>query len=330
MSKSILGLLGLLIVLLAAFWFLRKQDTAAKMQAYPDRELAVENGDEIDRVFIADLRGRTMNLTRQPNGDWLVDDSVKASATIMERVVQVLSQLRIDHIPPNTMVPTIMESMRTTGIKIEVYNKENERLRSLILGRGTHDDRASFMMVEGQSQPYAVTVPGFTGTMRPLFSIANVEDWRSRDWLAIPPEKIEQVSIDYPNQPGASFRIERDADSLRLEPGNPLVKVTGKSPRQRLLESYLEGYVNVALFRREDNLPAKDSLKAMSPFAYVNIRLADGSTEELRLIPAYSGIPVEKGGFTNYWVIQKPGRLLSVQATKLQPWLREYRSFFVE
>ena len=332
MNKSLLWLVGLLIVILSIFWYLQKQETEVKATAYPDREFSIKDETQISRVFIADLQGRKMNLTKQEGGLWLINDSVKASVTIMDQVLYTLSKIRIDHIPPETMNKTIFDAMRTSGIKIEAYNAENQKLRSLILGPGTHDERGSYMMVEGQKQPYAMKLPGHTGTLRPLFDLRSVEAWRSRDWISIQPEEIKSVQVNYPRQKGSGFTIQRKADSLQLKAESDLVEISQKAPSQRLLESYFEGFTYVPLFRREDDNPKKDSIMSLTPHIEMRIALTSGDVEELALIPAIGrlddGSLNLEGRFPNYWVVQKPGRIQTVQVAQLKQWLRDYRSFF--
>ena len=332
MNKSLLWLVALLVILLGLFWFLQSKETVAKAAAYPDREFSVKDETSISRIFIADLHGRTMNLTKQKGGEWLINDSVKASVTIMDQVLNTLAKIRIDHIPPESMNEMILESMKLDGIKVEVYNTENQKIRSLIIGAGTQDDRASFMMVEGQSQPYAMKVPGLTGTLRPLFDLRSVEDWRSRDWMAIQPEEILSIEVNYPRQTGSGFSISKSGDTLKLSAESDLVEISNEAPKQRLLESYLEGFTYVPLFRRENDNPLRDSIQRMTPFAELRITKESGEIEELTLVPAHGlkndGSRDLYGPFTNYWVAQKSGEFQTVQKQQLQQWLRDYRSFF--
>jgi len=332
MNKSLLWLVALLFVLLGAFWFLRSKDAEVKSAAYPDREFAIQDETSIERVFIADLLGRKLNLTKQSDGSWLINDSVKASITIMDQVLKTLSKIRIDHIPPETMNEMIFEAMSTSGIKIEAFGANNKKLRSLILGPSTKDERQSIMMVEGQSQPYAIKLPGHSGTLRPLFSLHDIEEWRSRDWLAIKPEEINSVQINYPRQKGSGFTIRRVGDSLQLKAESELVEITQKVPNQRLLESYLEGFAYVPLFKRHDDNPIKDSIMQMIPFVELRIVKDSGENVELSLVPAFGRLPDGSvntaSQFTNYWVIQKPNSIQTVQVHQLQEWLRDYRSFY--
>ena len=311
---------------------MREQETESKAAAYPDREFAIKDESTINRVFIADLKGRTMNLTKQKDGAWLINDSVKASVTIMDQVLNTLAKIRIDHIPPETMNEMIFESMKLDGLKVEVYDAANKKLRSLIIGPATQDSRQSFMMIEGQSQPYAMKVPGLSGTLRPLFDLRSIEDWRSRDWMSIKPEKIQAVEVNYPRQKGSGFSIRRSGDTLKLNAENELVEISNEAPKQRLLESYLEGFSYVPLFRRENDNPIKDSIQSMIPFAELRITKESGDVEELTLVPAHGllndGTRDLEGPFTNYWVNRRPGGFQTVQKQQLQQWLRDYRSFF--
>jgi hypothetical protein len=150
--------------------------------------------------------------------------------------------------------------------------------------------------------------------------------------MSIKPEKIQAVEVNYPRQKGSGFSIRRSGDTLKLNAENELVEISNEAPKQRLLESYLEGFSYVPLFRRENDNPIKDSIQSMIPFAELRITKESGDVEELTLVPAHGllndGTRDLEGPFTNYWVNRRPGGFQTVQKQQLQQWLRDYRSFF--
>ena len=332
MSKTSIGLLVALAVATGVMLWLRLGGTDdLALSAYADRQFAVTDPDAIGRLFIADMQGRRLELTRR-GSDWLIADSLVASPSIMREVLNVLSKVEVDFIPPAATAATVTDAMRANALKVVVFDRSGEQLRSLLLGPSTPDERNSYMLVEGQRQPYAVRVPGHTGSLRPLFDLRSVDAWRALDFVAVDPAEVVAVETVYPRQRGAGFAIERAGERRMIRPADPLVAPPPQAANSRLLESYVEGFADVPLVRRADEWWGADSVRALEPFARITLRLAGGDSTVLRLHPVYlrdgAGNPRVHEPIPSYYVDRDGAELALVQTMQLQPWLRDYRSFF--
>lgn len=330
MSKTSLGLAAALLAALAALLHLRRGDAEAAA-AYPDRAFAVDDPDAIGRIFLADMRGRTLDLVRRGDDTWWIGDSLAASPSIMAQVVDVLAKVSVDFIPPAATVATIEEGLRTNALKIAVYDRGGRQLRSLLLGPSTKDERNSYMLVEGQRQPYAVRIPGHTGGIRPLFDLRSVDAWRSLEFVAVEPDDILAARVEYPRRRGAGFVVRRGAGGFAVVPADPLVPPLADAPDQRLAESYLEGFADVALFDRTTGWDGADSLRATEPHARITLALDGGDTSVITLWPRYlrdaRGNQRVDEPVPSYFV-DRDGELVRVQTQQLRPWLRGYEAFF--
>lgn len=332
MSKTSIGLLAALAIATAVLlWFRLGDADDLALSAYPDRQFAVTDPGVIERIFIADMQGRSIDLRRR-GGRWLIGDSLTASPSIMREVLNVLAKVEVDYIPPAATVATIEDALRTNALKIAVYDDDGVQLRSLLLGPSTQDERNSYMLIEGQRQPYAVRVPGHTGSLRPLFDLRSVDAWRSLGFVSVDPAEVAAVRVEYPRQRGASFSVERTSAGRTVRPLDPLVAPASSAANARLLESYVEGFADVPLVRRADDWSGADSVRALEPFAQITLRLDDGDATELKLHPVYlrdgAGNPRVDEPIPSYYVDRDGEELALVQTMQLQPWLRDYQSFF--
>lgn len=339
MNRTLLGLVAALAVALGALYLLdardRRDDPAATTS--PDRALAYPVREDIARIVIADLSHAPLTLDRRADGAWLLNDSLPASQSIVDQLLSALTRMRIDHIPPDAAVGWIVEEARATGINVRTFDAAGEPLRSIIIGPATSDERNSYVLAEGSGRPYAVRTPGLTGSLRPLFDLRSVNAFRARDFVKLDPNTLGGVRVDYPRQPGESFAMSRGAGGqLSLKPANALVEErTGANPR--LLESYLEGFAYVPLFRYADDARGRDSIVRSVPHARIAVALgdrADGPADStvFELHPNFmrddDGLPLVEVAVPTYYVLRDGSELAVVQTKFLQNWLRGYSSFF--
>ena len=331
MNKTLIGLSVALLIGSLTLWFLRKQSEPAEETAYPDRQFAIENVEDIRRIFIADMSGRTLNISLQSNGEWLLNDSLKASPTIMESVLRALKKLSIDHIPPEATRQTVLNQMRSNSLKVEAYDEKGQKMRSILIGPPNYKGTANYAMVEGSDKPYAVRVEFSNALLQPLFSINDLNLWRSLEYININIDTIKSVELRYPTEPSESFGIYRRGDSLAIEPINPLAKIEGPGPEQRILENYLSGFSSIPAAKYIDNPRLKDSITAILPMVQIVLAYPSGK-DTLELQPALglndSGVPDKSLGFTNFFLNRSNGDFLMIQDKQVGSILQLYSSFY--
>lgn len=331
MTKTTWILLAAVVLVGVAFVFVRNRDVDRGTE-YPQRQFAVDSPKDVARLFIADMTGRTMDLRLQPDGVWLINDSIAASPSLMQQVTRTLAELKIDHVPPRATQVTVLKEMSTNALKVEVYNTDGEKIRNLLIGSGTPKSTGSYMMVEGYNEVFAVRRGMMTGIIRPLFDLRDVASWRSRDFIAYRPEEIQSVEVSYPRRPSESFRIVRTGDSLRLDALNELTGVTRERPQQRRLEGYLEAYEKIPLSEFADESIYRDSISAMIPVVQIVVELRDERSDTFELQPMLQ--LNEKGArdaslpFSSYWAEWGRHNFVTVQDHQINPALKTYQSFF--
>ena len=331
MNRTTLGLLVAAIVAVGALMFLRKQDQTDEVDNYPQRRFAVEQVQDIQQIFIADLQGRRMKLARGPQNAWLINDSLEASPSIMQEVISALNTIQIDHLPPKTAVPKILEAINTSGLKVTALGTNDEVLTSFILGPTTYDDRNSYAVVDGYSEPFAVRILGLSGTLRPLFDLRSVDAWRSKTFIAHDPATITGVELGYPRQPGESFKITKTGERPQLEALSALTANRKATANVAALSDYLGEFERIALSRREIDPAFRDSVRQQVPFAFLRVATGTTDTTEYAIWPWYvrdqfGEVDLDQP-VSSYLVYRNGSEFVTVQEHQLREVLRSYSSF---
>lgn len=327
------GILAALFLLIggAAYFFWQQskhQDAGSRLS--PDMAFAVPDANAIYRIFIADRRGRTADLKR--NGDhWLYNGRYKARSSAVEILLQTVCCLNVLYVPPKAAEQNAVKSLAADGIKVELYDRQNRLLKCYYVGGVTADERGTFMIMDGAEQPYVMYLPGFIGQLRVRYLLGD-ENWRDRMIFTEKPDRIQSISVEYPQHRSASFRIDKVGKAEYLV--RPFFSTTppSKMPQRKgAAEAYLLRYefLGAEGFAYEEL--NRDSITALVPFAIVNLVRTDSSAIKARFWPInvkddnYSG----ERFIIHYLTEVNDGQDYYItQHHVFGPIFREYASFF--
>ncbi|MDL2296353.1 hypothetical protein LJC68_04275 [Bacteroidales bacterium OttesenSCG-928-B11] len=187
-------------------------------QEPPSDSFAIKDTSLVTKIFIADMAGNNILLSRSGAG-WLVNDSLLVMQQKIEGLLGVMQNLMIREPVTKTARQTINSALAVGGIKVEVYqiapkfsllgikfgNKER-LVKTYYMGPATEDNLSNFAVLEGLDIPYIVHVPGFRGFVTPQYSQFEI-DWISHNVFDTKITRIQElVSQDLEN-PEESFRI---------------------------------------------------------------------------------------------------------------------------
>jgi hypothetical protein len=128
--------------------------------------------------------------------------------------------------------------MAVSGIHVEIFDLEGKPLLSYYVGGVTQDEYGTYFLKDGSSQPYALNLPGFDGNLRQRYAIP-ASDWRDvRFWME-DNDKIDTLTVDYPQQHQHSFKIMKKGSGYDVVPlYNTTPVLTGGQP-SNVAKSYL-------------------------------------------------------------------------------------------
>lgn len=280
-TRSLLILLFLLAGLIG--WLFFRQGDDATTLAGQDRAFAVDNVNDIRKIFLADREGNTTTLAR--NGDtWQYNGQWQANPDAMRNLLDAIARIRIKYKPPEAMLPTMVRSLATRGIKVELYGSNDRLLKAYYVGGATPDERGTYIMMEGADQPYVGELANWEGNLRFRYSLTG-DEWRDKTVFSVPMEDIQEVAIAYPRQQSESFRIRRSDQGFEVRPyypGGPAEPV--EVPRGKA-EAFLNHFKFLGAEAFENENPVRDSILQLVPFSTVELQRTDGSRKVVRFFP---------------------------------------------
>ncbi|MCB0644433.1 MAG: hypothetical protein KDC44_22470 [Phaeodactylibacter sp.] len=333
MKKNAIPLILFALLGTATAWYFLTGSEAQKTTLKdPNREFAVQDIDRIQKIFMADRRGRQTTLERK-GADWIVNGQGKANPNILNNLLQVIRRVEIQFIPPTTATEPIVQDLSTNGIKVELYDGKSEPFKVYYVGGTTPDERGTYMIMEGADQPYVTHLPSVSGGLRVRYNIWG-ENWRDKTVFAYKPGEIAFVSIEYPNFRSKSFQLYAGDKSYEVEPFYDITPGDRKAVPSGLAQSYLLGFERVVAEAFENENNGRDSIAQQLPFAIITVKTKTGAEKVVELNPLdqqrvadkFAATPIER----YFAEVRPPDDFMMVQHHLFAPILRPLEFFLQE
>lgn len=248
------------------------------------RNFAIENIDQIDKIFLASKDGETITLSKKQD-HWLVNNQFIARedriSTLLETAKKVQTKNRI----PKKKVERVIKNLATEHIKAEFYIGEQLH-KSYFIGGATQQGEGTYMLQvnpetqENASTPFITYIMGFQGYLTPRYEPA-IQNWRDLKIFHFPKNRIKSVELKYPSSPEKSFKIEIKDKKYVVKQNGKIIETTDE-----LIKKYLLNFKTIAAERLvpQEGL-GKDihsKLKASTP--YFELTVTDLSDEKNTVI----------------------------------------------
>ncbi len=324
------GLLAVMLIVLAgvAWYLVRYQDlNTSKLTA--DRDFAIKDVAEIEKIKLINPVGDSIILKRH-GSYWMVNETYKAFPNSVSNLLDAVGSVRLQSIPSKGYYKNIMDGLRGMGIKVEIYDGNDEKLKSYVVGGTTQQEYGTYFLMEHSRQPYIMEIPHFIGNVRERYDL-SLTDWRDRTLIDIPAAEIEEVRVDYPYHRNNSFRILKDENQLKFFDGQESTQAIPIQNR-KLLTNYLETMSQLGAEGIQNNHPGRKKIAEMIPFCQISVKRAgtpdpyickfypikdDSTGSAVNLDPDY----LAEGNFFRFNVDRSDGDFLVVQYQVMKPLL---------
>lgn len=324
MKRTTLFLIIFLLLGSATVWYLMSKPDDKTTLAGADRRFKVENTDDIYKIFIADRKGIETTLERK-NGEWIYNNQYKARPNAVDNVLDAVRRMEIQYKPPLAAVPNMIKSLAAEGIKVELYNKTNQKLKSYYIGGATADERGTYAIMDGAEQPYVVSIPGWEGNIRFRFNLKG-DDWRDKTIFAENAEDIQSVSVEYPKNKNKSFKLERVGNTFQITPFYDITPIIHRPYKEGSVERYLEGFSNLGAEAFESDNPNREKTLQLLPFSIITVKEKSGAEKTVRLYPIFTA----PNNSERYFADVSNGDFMLVQHLVFAKILWGYDFFFEE
>ncbi|MFK7810256.1 MAG: DUF4340 domain-containing protein [Saprospiraceae bacterium] len=339
MKNTLILLFAFLLLGGAAFWFVNKEDTTMTTLNIDDRKFAVENTDDVGKIFIANRQGKTNTFVRKGDDEWELNGKYKARPYAIKTLLSTIGRLELSYIPAKAAIPHIVEILGSHGIKVEIYDREGNNMKTYYVGGLDKDEEGTFMIMEGSEQPYVMKLPAFNGGVRVRYSQKEI-DLRDRYIFDYDLEDISYVSVEYPKQKNKSFILEKKDGEYEVTPFNEITPTINRPVKQGFVESYLVGFNRFEAENIINNYKHRDSISQMMPFAIMTVKSKTGESQIGRFHPLRKigddGLPVSdeevlmNTAVERYHIDHSNGDDYVVQQRNFGRAFWSYESFFEE
>jgi hypothetical protein len=306
MNKKII-ITGIVFVGLASlvFW-LSRQKSIDKATLFPDRDFAVKDTQNVYRIFLADRDGETILLERKEDG-WMLNQKYPAFEHTVNMLLSTLAELHVKYIPPRAAVPGLVSDVAANGIKVELYDRKNERMKTFYVGGNTHDDLGTAFIMEGYEQPYIMHLPSLEGGLRSRFRIRE-QQLISRWIFQQDPDRITRVEMHYPTLRNKSFILEMKGGEADVRPYYPATKPVAGDVLPAAAESFLYGFQKLGAEAILQDKQERDSIMQLIPFCEIKVTDEEGKVSDLQLWPIYDVVVEDAAKFDNpqqEWFVER-------------------------
>ena len=334
MKKTNLILFAILAVLgsTVAWYFTTKEDTS--LEGY-DFHLAIQDTANIGKIFIADRQGKTATLKRVNKNEWTINDKYSANANAVSNLLETVNRVELMYRLPRNAVKPVVQDLASNSIKVEIYAKNGDKLRTFYSGNVDMNGDGTYMMLEGSNEPYAMHIPQFRGALTARFFTEEM-DWRDKFIFKLAVEDIKSVSIEYPLQKSKSFKVIKNGASFTVEPFYSITPRINRPPVTGLVETFLTSFHALGAEGFETQYAYKDSVRQVTPFAILTVVDKNDNVKKLTLHPIVpkesDGTPrVDPNGQVNiehYFADDSSGDFFMVQHFVFEKIFWAYEGFF--
>jgi len=270
----------LLVVFLAlaalAFWLWRTN--TGNTLAGPLTDFAVPDTAAVNRIFIAQKNGATVDL-RRTEGGWTAD-GIPAKNFQVDILLQTFKLVELRAPVPKSGQENVLRVMAGMATKVEIYQGGKKPMKIWWVGQSTQDHYGTYMVLEipgkGRSSvPYVMGMTSFTGVLNTRFT-ADMATWRSTEVTKYPDlTKVTSVRVDNPTDSATSFTITyAGGNDLKLLNSRG-VSVPMDSARVKDVLLYVRAS-NYEYIEDQIDKTRRDSVLASTPWHILTITTDEG------------------------------------------------------
>jgi len=332
--KRTLILAAILAILGFVFLFINhNREDKKTARLLEEMSFAVEDTDQISKILLADHRNNRILLERK-DGYWLFDEKYRANPNAIRNLLDAIKKVKVKFRPPKKAEKTMVESLATEGIKVELYSGDEAPFRTYYVGGSTADERGTYMIMEGSEQPFVTHIPNWVGNLRFRYSLVGT-DWRDKSLFSVKKEHISTLSVEYPKQKNKSFTIEKEGNGFVVKPFYETTPAIRKAEKAGSMDAYLQNYESIIAEAFDNKNPDRDSIAALLPFSIIRLADQHGKEKEIRLYPispptlqSKEGELITNSQIERFYIATSEGDFLLIQNRVINKILWAYQFFF--
>lgn len=281
--KNIVGLLVGLLVLAGVAFFLMKSNPETKSTLNSTGQKFAVEQDDVHRIKITRGYSNDLEFTRKDD-QWMINNEFYANPYTMSSLLNTMEKIDMIFIPYKTYYETIMSDIEKIGIHVEAFDESGNKLTGYTIGSNTLKNDASYFILDGDNQPYAVNIKGFNGTVRDRYNY-DIEKWKDKTIFNEPASNIESVKVTYPKKQSYSFEMKKKDGQYTVVPSDRFTSASTKPLNTAKVEAFLNGFQNVIAEGYDNKNMRKDSIMSLTSFVEFDVETVKGRSYKYKMIP---------------------------------------------
>ena len=276
-NKNILYIVVILF-LGTCIYLLSKQDNS--ITRTDRRDFSIADTSEVVKVTLLSKAPEIAVLNRQNENSWTVNGKYKARKSGIFYLLQTLQRMEIAHPVPLSMRDNVIGNLAVKGIKVEVELK-NGNNKIFYVGGENKELTATFMMLKGALEPYAVHIPGFKGYLSGRFFTQEYL-WRDKTVINYDNRNIASVKMQYynVNEKDESFQITKTNMGYQLSEFETKDMI-GHNPKA--LETYIASFRKLYAESFVTGTLNTDSLIKTQPLFELTVTTIDNQSTAIKV-----------------------------------------------
>jgi len=276
MKKNWIILVLVVILAAVAIWVV---STNGKSTIKPElRDFAVADTASIDKIFMVKKNNEQVTLNRSGK-EWIVNGQYSARKDAIDILLKTLHRMKVKNPVSKSSLDNMITMLAARNTKVEIFS-DGKLLKTIFVGGPTQDQLGTFMMLDGSSVPFIVSIPGFAGYLSSRF-FTDEGSWRSPRIFNYDFDDIVRIKSVYNTFPDQSFVIDKKGASFDIQSLNGNIKAPAIDTLA--LRFFISGFERVACEFFVENMDpsALDSLNNAEPFRVLELTDKQGKVTKV-------------------------------------------------
>ena len=276
-NKNILYIIVILFLGTCIYLLSKKDNSITRTDR---RDFSIADTSEVIKVTLSSKAPEIAVLNRQNENSWTVNGKYKARKSGIFYLLQTLQRMEIAHPVPLSMRDNVIGNLAVKGIKVEVQLK-NGKEKIVYVGGENKELTATFMMLKGALEPYAVHIPGFKGYLSGRFFTQEYL-WRDKTVINYDNRNIASVKMQYynVNEKDESFQITKTNMGYQLSDFETK-EMIGHNPKA--LETYIASFRKLYAESFVTGTLNTDSLIKTQPLFELTVTTIDNQSTAIKV-----------------------------------------------
>lgn len=273
-------ILSVLVVLILVLQLRKKSEEAGDW----DCTFAYAEMDDIHRIRLTRSPGKDVASFELVDGKWIINGKYEVRKVPFVNMTNAIARIEVQRPVADAAQVNVVKEFMNYSVKVELFKKGKDKpVHAFMVGSPTTTNDGTHMIRlkngELSDRAYVVRIPGFKGNLLPRFFI-NEEEWRKREYFAYTPEQIGNISLEYFDDPSASFQLRQEPDAWVLAPKDEQFRMN-KEIHEARINQFLDAFQSLSVEAFDQDYARKDTVLMAGPFLRMTVTDQEGESKSM-------------------------------------------------